>query len=155
MSKVKWFAGNPGGVIVDDQPMNGGMSEESWDYYGGNVIAESIGSPQDMALMLAAPEMLAALKYATGQITIKHMYDQRLVDHLQKVIDQAETLNFEFEVVIQDKDYFQCMAIHSKTEYDANEWLTEVMKQVYPGKMYHIQKTSITNILPHKELKQL
>lgn len=56
-----WKRGNNGGEVVTDKPL-GEPSEETVNYYGGYLVAESIQSPRCMALILAAPKMLRLLK---------------------------------------------------------------------------------------------
>jgi len=56
-----WKAGNCGGAVVSDTP-NHHESKENLDYYGGYLVAESIGSEKHMRLIIAAPEMLRTLE---------------------------------------------------------------------------------------------
>lgn len=66
-SKGNWTIGKNGGTVVTDDssgfPVESGHSgKESTDYYGGNLIAESILKKADAQLISAAPEMGYALR---------------------------------------------------------------------------------------------
>jgi hypothetical protein len=66
-SKGNWTIGKTGGTVVTDIdegfPANTGHSgKENTDYYGGNLICESILRIEDAKLIAAAPEMLEVLE---------------------------------------------------------------------------------------------
>ena len=64
ISKGKWQRGKPHGTVVTDNGEGfpeGYMSKESLDFYGGYLIAESIGKVADQDLIIAAPEIYEAL----------------------------------------------------------------------------------------------
>ena len=58
-----WKAGKCGGAVVSDTP-NHHESKENLAYYGGYLVAESIGSKKHMRLIVAAPEMKRVLELA-------------------------------------------------------------------------------------------
>lgn len=58
-----WKAGKCGGTIVSDTP-NHYATDDSIKYYGGYLVAESIGYEKHMRLIIAAPEMFRVLERA-------------------------------------------------------------------------------------------
>lgn len=68
-TKGTWREGKAGGSIVTDVPIEGWeMTAECREFYGGQVIAESI-APCNMPLLLSAPDLLVALKWAMSNIS--------------------------------------------------------------------------------------
>lgn len=60
-----WREGNTVGAVVADADVEGGpLGYDAFQYYGGNLIAESV-APCNQPLIAAAPEMLAALRQIT------------------------------------------------------------------------------------------
>jgi len=64
-----WRVGKCKSVVACDAIIEGAIAtghnardEKEWDYYGGNLIAESIFRIEDACLISAAPDMYAALK---------------------------------------------------------------------------------------------
>ena len=55
----KCFKGKQCGSVVSDTP-NRKVPEDCLEYYGGNLIAESIPKPEYVSLIAAAPDLLAA-----------------------------------------------------------------------------------------------
>ena len=62
-----WREGKTGGTVVCDTPIGGDMGHDVIEYYGGHLVAESIGRKADVALIAAAPDLLAALEITRGQ----------------------------------------------------------------------------------------
>lgn len=65
MKKENWSKGRYGGCIVTDTP--DGLPENSGhsgiganEYYGGNLVCESVWRKKDIALISAAPDLLDA-----------------------------------------------------------------------------------------------
>lgn len=57
-----WRSGKWGASIISSTPVQGGINgSDAVESYGGHLIAESI-SECNMALIIAAPDLLAALK---------------------------------------------------------------------------------------------
>ena len=59
-----WKKGKQGGTVITDS-MEGYprlIEEDVNEYYGGNLVCESIGRSKDVALISAAPDMLEALQ---------------------------------------------------------------------------------------------
>ena len=56
-----WRAGKTGGAVVADYPIPEVDGSGHVEYYGGHLVAESI-APQNIPLIAAAPDLLAALK---------------------------------------------------------------------------------------------
>jgi len=70
-----WTVGEGGGTVVSDHPNpdlhpQGRSDAFALEYYGGHLIAESIGSQEDARLMAAAPDLLEAVKAA--QLSLRH-----------------------------------------------------------------------------------
>lgn len=62
ISKGTWKPGKPWGTVVTENPEGfpPSESEESIEFYGGHLIAESIAKKDDQKLIVAAPDLLAA-----------------------------------------------------------------------------------------------
>lgn len=64
MSEVyneKWKAGKCGGSVVSDTPDHY-TTDDSLKFYGGYLVAESIGSERHKRLIMASPEMFRVLE---------------------------------------------------------------------------------------------
>lgn len=63
-TKGEWRLGKTGGCVVSDNDeslhISGAFGEEAKEYYGGNLICESV-SNANAKLIAAAPELLEAL----------------------------------------------------------------------------------------------
>ena len=86
-SKGNWTIGKTGGTVVTDSdegfPANTGHSgKENTDYYGGNLIAESILRIEDAKVIAAAPKMLKALKAA------KAVFDAQGIDENHSIVGE-------------------------------------------------------------------
>jgi hypothetical protein len=81
-SKGNWTVGKTGGTVVTDDetgfPESTGHCDK--DYYGGNLIAESILKLDDARLISAAPCLLRACKMALSKLELTPS-DQRGHDH--------------------------------------------------------------------------
>lgn len=62
ISKGKWSVGIPGTVVTDIIPENypAANGHDDISYYGGFLLAESIGNPDDGRLFAAAKDLLEA-----------------------------------------------------------------------------------------------
>lgn len=63
-----WHPGKTGGAVVSEAPIDGvpvGSGHSDVEYYGGNLIAESIWRKEDVRLIAAAPDLLAVLMELT------------------------------------------------------------------------------------------
>jgi hypothetical protein len=74
MKKENWTKGKKGGCVVtdtpDELPENSGHSGKgAYEYYGGNLVCESIWRKKDVALISAAPDLFEAC------LTTKAMYE--------------------------------------------------------------------------------
>lgn len=83
-SNGNWTLGKTGGVVVTDNaegfPVNTGHSgKENTDYYGGNLICESILRIEDAKLIAAAPKMLKALKAARAVFDSQGINETHLI----------------------------------------------------------------------------
>jgi hypothetical protein len=79
MTKENWTKGKIGGCIVTDTPdglpKNSGHSGKgAYEYYGGNLVCESIWRKKDVALISAAPDLLEAC------LATKEMYEAQGID---------------------------------------------------------------------------
>lgn len=71
MSEVyneKWKAGKCGGSVVSDTPDHY-TTDDSLKFYGGYLVAESIGSERHKRLIMASPEMFRVLESILPVIT--------------------------------------------------------------------------------------
>ena len=62
MVKENWSPGKVLGTVITDSTDSFPESPETIEYYGGNVVCESISRSKDIRLIAAAPVMLAALE---------------------------------------------------------------------------------------------
>jgi hypothetical protein len=66
-----WRVGKRGGCVVCDSDkgltISGAIGEQAIEYYGGNLIGESI-SIDNAKLIAAAPELLESLQWLVSQI---------------------------------------------------------------------------------------
>ena len=85
----KWKVGKQGSTVVSDSnkylTLPGAIEEDSKEYYGGCLIAESI-SPNNIHLIAAAPDLYEALKIAKRYL--KHL-EFEMLDIDIKTIDEA------------------------------------------------------------------
>lgn len=58
-----WRTGKNGRCVVADTPVPGINGSDAVEHYGGHLICESVAS-QNLAIIAAAPRMLAALQKA-------------------------------------------------------------------------------------------
>lgn len=70
-----WRQGSPLDAVVSDSPtcrdyLTRYTSDDEREHYGGYLIAESI-APQDRALIIAAPDLLAACK-----LTLERLFSE-------------------------------------------------------------------------------
>ena len=66
MSKENWSKGKPVGTVITDSTdgfieKTGHVGADADEYYGGQLVCESIWRKKDVALISAAPDMLEAL----------------------------------------------------------------------------------------------
>ncbi len=58
-----WKVGSGGGTVVSDAPVpERHMDARDLEYYGGELIAESIANPSDARLIAKAPQLLAMVR---------------------------------------------------------------------------------------------
>jgi hypothetical protein len=155
--KRHWIAGKPLGTVVDNQPMRDGEAPESFLYYGGNLVAESICKPHDLALILAAPAMLDFLKRLStrmrlldeiaAKFKIEHIYDPELDKELKIVIDLAQLVTMEYEIVLEGEDFHRKISITCTSEKEGEDMLKAQIERIY-NKTFFIQSSYMTNILP-------
>lgn len=67
MKTENWAIGKTGRCVITDNseglPESGGFSgNKAINYYGGNLVCESVWRRKDVALIAAAPDMLEALQ---------------------------------------------------------------------------------------------
>lgn len=94
ISKGLWKPGKPWGTIVtEDGSGFPEQSQESLDFYGGNLIAESIAKESDRNLMMAAPDLLKALleiiPFASVMINDNHPAKQQANRAIEKATGTA------------------------------------------------------------------
>lgn len=64
-TKGPWIRSKAGGTIISEHTNGlGEQGKECTEYYGGNVIAETVAEC-NMPLIMAAPDMLDAMKMAS------------------------------------------------------------------------------------------
>lgn len=76
MSDSTWRRGKPSDAVVCDEPGHHAVNATHVDYYGGHLVAKSIG-PQHMSLILVAPALLdlfeAIVRAADGRQLCGHL----------------------------------------------------------------------------------
>lgn len=87
MKKELWSKGKTGSSVVTDNPeglpVSGGFSGiDAVNYYGGNLVCESIWRKRDVALISAAPDMLEALQNLEND-------DNSIPEHAWKLVKNA------------------------------------------------------------------
>lgn len=92
ISKGTWRPGKQHGTVVTDCGDGfppGYQSEDSLEYYGGYLIAESIGKPADRNLITAAPELLAACKEFVRKVECGEARSRRSYAQMKAAIAKA------------------------------------------------------------------
>ena len=83
-----WRPGKLSDVVVTKQSKNSHIED---DYYGGNLICESISRKENVALICAAPDMLSALK---SIVDCKIELPLEVKNAVNAAIEKATNLNF-------------------------------------------------------------
>src|SRR5690606_18762896 len=93
-SPAPWRRGNCGGTIVcdthDECPPINAEQADCERFYGGHLIAESIGNSADLVLMLAAPDLLAACEAMLDSVTPCNVAMQAIRNAVAKAKGGAE-----------------------------------------------------------------
>lgn len=91
MKIEKWEIGGSGGCIVSDTP-NRHTDERNNEFYGGNLIAESIPTTEYAHLISAAPDMYEAIQIALGKIerAPNRYTKEEKINIMEKAIAKAE-----------------------------------------------------------------
>jgi len=92
ISKGKWSLGKQLGTVITDDKEGfppGYQSEDSLEYYGGYVIAESIAKPADAKLIAAAPDLLAACKEFVRKVECGEARSRRSYAQMKEAITKA------------------------------------------------------------------
>ncbi len=81
-------------VVAKDYPRDKSvLNDDAWNYYGGELICESVRSQADGTLIAAAPTLLAACKtlvYICESVTDLAPDEIQLIDNAKATIDKAE-----------------------------------------------------------------
>ena len=81
-----WRTGKNGRGVVADTPVPGINGSDAVEHYGGHLICESV-APQNLAIITAAPLMLAVLQM------VEHYLGQETVRSHGLEVTYRETLN--------------------------------------------------------------
>lgn len=87
MKKENWQIGKIYNTVITDSnegfiPGTGHSGKEAVEYFGGNLICESIHRIKDAYLIAAAPDMIEALQNLEN-------YDNRIPSHAWKRVQDA------------------------------------------------------------------
>lgn len=82
--------GGRGSVVSDHLAVGALSGSDAIDYYGGNMIAESVAQ-ENIPLIAAAPDLLAALQsmLSDAECFAKHLQNSRCVDEARAAIAKA------------------------------------------------------------------
>ena len=91
-----WRTGKACGAVVADSAegirIRGAVDADSVEYYGGNLIGESI-SPNNIPLIAAAPELLEALKNVVMRFEWAAEVAEQVSTHLHDLPELQEQLD--------------------------------------------------------------